>query len=88
MPSAAEKLLERMRQSKAGWRRADLDKLYSGFGFEILRGKKHDIVRHPKYAQLRTVLPRHTYLAKGYVDYAVKLVDRLLELEKESRHEG
>ena len=84
MASKAEKLLERMRQSKNGWKRADLDTLYSGFGFAISHGKSHDIIRHPEFPDLRTVLPRHNYLAKGYVEQALKLVDRLLQLRKEA----
>ncbi len=84
MPSKAEKLLERMRHSKSNWKRADLDKLYAGFGFDILHGSNHDIVKHPRFPQLRTTLPRHRELARGYVEYAVKLIDRLLELQQES----
>lgn len=82
MTSKAEKLLERMRQSKDKWRRRDLDTLYEGFGFIITHGKSHDIVKHPEFPELRTTLPRHNYLAKGYVEYAIKLVDKLQELQK------
>jgi hypothetical protein len=84
MPSKAGKLLEQMRNSKSNWKRADLDKLYEGFGFVISHGGNHDIVKHPDFPQLRTSLPRHRVLAKGYVEFAVKLVDRLLELQKGS----
>lgn len=84
MPSKAEKLLEQMRNSKSNWKRADLDKLYEGFGFAISHGGNHDIVKHPKFPHLRATLPRHRELAKGYVEFAVKLIDRLLELQKES----
>ncbi|MDI6770316.1 MAG: type II toxin-antitoxin system HicA family toxin [Anaerolineales bacterium] len=84
MPSKAEKLLEQMRNSKSNWKRADLDKLYEEFGFVISHGGSHDIVKHPDFPLLRTSLPRHRVLAKGYVEFAVKLVDRLLELQKES----
>jgi hypothetical protein len=84
MPSKAEKLLEQMRTSKSNWKRADLDKLYKGFGFVISHGGSHDIVKHPTFRELRATLPRHRELAKGYVEFAVKLIDRLLELQKES----
>lgn len=84
MPSKAEKLLEKMRNSKSNWKRADLDKLYEGYDFVILHGANHDIVKHPNFPQLRATLPRHRELAKGYVEFAVKLIDRLLELQKES----
>ena len=82
MPSKAEKLLEQMRRSKSNWKRADLDKLYEGFGFVISHGGSHDIIKHPNFSELRTTLPRHRELAKGYVEFAVKLIDRLLELQK------
>jgi hypothetical protein len=85
MPSKSEKLLEQMRTSKSNWRRVDLDKLYQGFGFVISHGGNHDIVKHPNFPQLRATLPRHRDLAKGYVEFAVKLIDRLLELQKESK---
>lgn len=85
MPSKAEKLLEKMRNSKSNWKRADLDKLYEGYDFVILHGGNHDIVKHPDFPQLRATLPRHRELAKGYVEFAVKLIDRLLELQKESK---
>ncbi len=81
MPSKAEKLLEQMRNSKSSWKRADLDKLYEGFGFIFSHGSNHDVVKHPDFPQLRATLPRHRVLAKGYVEFAVKLVDKLLELQ-------
>jgi hypothetical protein len=84
MTSKAAKLLERMRQSKSNWKRVDLDKLYEGFGFVISHGKSHDIVKHPEFPQLRATLPRHSYLAKGYVEYTIRLIDKLLELKKEA----
>ena len=82
MPPKAKKLLEQMRNSKSNWKRADLDKLYEGFGFVIPHGANHDIVKHSALPQLRATLPRHRELAKGYVEFAVKLVDKLLELQQ------
>jgi predicted RNA binding protein YcfA (HicA-like mRNA interferase family) len=82
MTSKAEKLLEQMRNSKTGWKRADLDKLYKGFGFVIKHGSNHDIMKHPDFPELRATLPRHRELARGYVEFAVKLIDRLNELQK------
>ena len=55
--------------------------LYEGFGFEIEHGSKHDKVYHPKYPRLIEGLPRHRKLPKVYVSNAVKLVDKLIELE-------
>jgi hypothetical protein len=83
MPSKAEKLLEQMRNSRSNWKRADLDTLYEGFGFAMTHGGSHDIVKHPDFPELRATLPRHRVLAKGYVEFAVKLIGRLLELQKE-----
>ena len=88
MTQKAIKLLERMRRSKAGWKRYDLDQLYEGFGFVITHGSNHDIVKHPTYPRLRATLPRHTYLARGYVEYAIKLIDQLIALEKQEDRSG
>ena len=82
MTAKAKKLLEQMRASKSNWKRSDLDKLYEGFGFIITHGANHDIVKHPDFPILRTTLPRHRELARGYVEFAVKLVDKLLELQQ------
>jgi hypothetical protein len=84
MPSKAEKLLEQMRNSKSNWKRDDLSKLYIGFGFIITHGANHDIIKHPDFPRLRTTLPRHRVLAKGYVEFAVKLITELQALQKES----
>ena len=81
MTSKAYKLLEKMRRSKSGWKRHDLDQLYEGFGFIIIHGSNHDIVKHPNFPLLRTTLPRQNYLAIGYIEQAIKLIDKLLELE-------
>jgi hypothetical protein len=81
--SKPEKLLKRMRRSAAGWKPADLAKLYEGFGFEIRHGSRHDVIIHSRYPQLRTTLPRHKPIAKAYIAEAVKLVDKLRELEQQ-----
>ena len=87
MTSKAQKLLERMRRSKSNWKKIDLEKLYEGYGFIITHGATHDIVKHPDFPELRTTLPRHNYLAKGYVEFAIKLVNRLLEQRNEAPDE-
>jgi len=78
----AKKLLEGMRQSKNNWSLEELYALYKGFGFDIRQGSNHPIAKHLKYPQLRGTLPNHTKFATGYISHAVKLVDKLLELEK------
>ncbi|MDP1714136.1 MAG: hypothetical protein Q8L41_05265 [Anaerolineales bacterium] len=86
MGEEAVKLLEKMRVSKAGWTRNDLDRLYTGFGFIIKSGRgPHDKVYHPDYPFLITFVPRHRKLLEVYVSQAIKLIDRLKELQ-ESQH--
>lgn len=77
----AEKLLSRMRASKSGWGEKDLESLYVGFGFQYQEGGKHRLYSHPKYPELYATVGRHKSLAKGYISTAVKLIDRLKELE-------
>lgn len=84
MPRKASKLLQKMRNSSAGWKRADIIALYEGYGFVIStgsnRGAKHDKIAHPEFPQLVTFLPRHTELARAYVREAVRLVSQLIAL--------
>jgi len=89
MSSSAEKLLERMRRSRTGWKRADLDTLYTGFGFQIRHGGSHDIVWHPDYPHLRDTLARHRKMPPVYVTDAIKLIDELRRMqdEQEESHE-
>ena len=72
-----------MRRSTDGWKRSDLDRLYSGFGFTVRHGAKHDVVAHPDFPRLRTTLPRHRQIARGYVLFAVELIDELKKLSEE-----
>ena len=76
MPSEAEKLLERMKRS-------DLERLYTGFGFRIEPGRgPHDKVFHPDFPQLITRLPRHRRVYEYLVTQAIRLIERLQELQK------
>ena len=79
-------LLEQMRKSKSNWKKGDIERLYTEFGFIIRHGNSHDVVTHPEYPKLRATLARHRALPKGYVQFAVKLVDQLLELMKEGNN--
>lgn len=79
--SPAEKLLERMRQTKAGWGYADLDSLYRGFGFEVREKGKHAMYIHPNFPELRATVARHGSLPIGYISHGVKLMDKLKRLE-------
>lgn len=84
--SKSEKLLEKARRSKTGWRRSELDALYQSFGFVIESRRKHDIVYHEDYLTegIRTTLPRSNKVNPVYVGEAVKLIERLIELRKNS----
>ena len=79
--ASVERLLERMRRSKAGWRLADLEKLYVGLGFEAREGGKHRIYIHPEFPELRATVTRSRSLAKGYIEHALHLAKRLKEME-------
>jgi hypothetical protein len=83
MSTGAEKLLERMRQTKTGWKPRDLISLYEGFGFVVTNRTNHVIVKHPDFPELRATIPRHNYLLKPYVATAVKLVEKLMVLQQE-----
>ena len=82
MSPRVEKLLERMRRSKANWKRRDLERLYRGYGFVIEHGAKHDIVVHPDFPQLMQTLPRHREAKKGYVKDAIALIEMYLKLQE------
>jgi hypothetical protein len=82
-PEKRLELLEQMRRSKSNWRKEDIEKLYREFGFIVRHGSSHDVVTHPEFPKLRATLARHKALPKGYVQFAVKLIDQLLELQKE-----
>ncbi len=80
MSAKAQKLLERMRNSHANWKRRDIDALYAGFGFRISHGSNHDHVSHPEYPDLRDTLPRHRKVPIYIVRNAIRIVDKLIEL--------
>ena len=80
-----EKLLLRMRRSKSGWGQDDLQALYLGFGFIEFEGGKHRRYTHPKYPFLQATVGRHNSLAKGYIETALELIDRLQMLEAEEK---
>lgn len=92
MPPKAVKLLERARNSKAGWSSKDLLELYKGFGFSIREGRgSHVVISHADYPDnklLRAVVPIQTKeLPKAYVSNAVKAIETLLTLKGEADHD-
>ena len=88
MPASAEKLLDRMRNSKAGLGAEDLHTLYVGFGFEFRQGGNHVIYIHPEFPELRATVARHRSLAVGYIHHAINLIDKLKTLRAEGADEG
>jgi len=88
MPSAAEKLLARMRQSKHGWGQGDLEALYKGFRFSWRDKGKHRVYTHPKYPGIIATVARHNKLAIGYIQHAISLIDAINVTEGATREEG
>lgn len=78
-----DKLLEKMRRSKTGWRFNDLEKLYTKYGFEKYEGGKHTMYIYPGFPELRATVTRHKSLAIGYIQHAIKLIDKLNKLKEE-----
>ncbi|GBE01459.1 hypothetical protein BMS3Bbin06_00307 [bacterium BMS3Bbin06] len=76
MPKA-EKLLERMRATKAGWGYDDLDRVYIGYGFNKREGSSHAFYYHPEHPDICATVSRNRKLAKGYISDAIKNIDEL-----------
>ncbi len=85
MSSRAEKLLERMRRSKSGWKRKDIESLYEGFGFVLHHGAKHDYYKHPDYPYLRDTLKRSRTVPEYNVRKALRLIDRFIAMKDTMR---
>lgn len=78
-----DKLLEKIRNTKAGWSDREIFKLLSSFGF-VSREKKHTVYSHPEHEDLNLVVPRAKELKKVYPREVEKLIDRLRERSDES----
>ena len=85
MSRKAIKILERMRRTKTGWRPHHFHTLYLGFGFNMIKKRKHDVFFHPDFPEIRDTIPRHDreFRSKGYAKDAVANIDLLLRLKKE-----
>ena len=85
MPRKGEKLLQRARQTRAGWTAQDLIALYEAYGFRVRQGRgSHVVVSHPQFEGLTALIPVHAKeLSKPYVATAVKNIERAIELESE-----
>jgi hypothetical protein len=79
---AAQKMLERMRNSPSGWGQRDFERLFLGFGFIRKEGKKHTIYFHPRFLDLWISVPRHNTLREWVARDAVKLLDEVIQRSK------
>ena len=71
-------LLTRMQQTPFGWGQADFRRVYRAYGFEVIEGKRHMVVRHPDHPDLVTTVARHRELPPVYARTAVRLIQELL----------
>ncbi|HEY59901.1 MAG TPA: hypothetical protein G4N92_04335 [Anaerolineae bacterium] len=84
MNSKGRKLLERAKNSPAGWRSNGLIKLYEQFGFEIRQGKNDINDIHPTYKNLRASISKSSgELSPAYTRHAVKMIEKLIEYKGE-----
>lgn len=84
MPSKADKLLKRLRQTQKGWTAKELLILYQHFGFDIKSGSKHDIITHPDFSELRDTLTRSSgEISPDYARDALKSIEKVLEKDKQ-----
>ena len=82
MARGDEKLLARMKATKAGWGWGDLQALYSSFGFDIRDRGKHTVFIHPEWKSLRATVARHRSLPVGYIQTAIRLITELKRLRE------
>ena len=71
-------LLTRMRQTPFGWGQDDFRRLYRAYGFDVIEGRRHIVVRHPHHPDLTTTVARHQELPPAYARTALRLIDELL----------
>jgi len=74
-----QKLLDRARNSQAGWRKGDLDRLYTAWGFVADERKRHTVYEHPDHPDLIAVVTRSSgEISKAYVADAISLIEELI----------
>lgn len=71
-------LLQRMERTPFGWGQEDFRRLYRAYGFEVIEGRRHIVVRHAEHPDLNTTVPRHRELPPVYARTAVRLIKELL----------
>lgn len=81
MTSKAQKLLQKLRDTKRGWNYRDLHTVLRGAGFEW-RESKHRVYRHPEHPELGSYpIPRDDDLAPQYARDVERLVDAVTPQE-------
>jgi hypothetical protein len=89
----AEKYFEKLKQRNFfGWHAHELQTLYLGYGYKMIRGSKHNIFIHNEFshvAELRRTLPRHAQeLGPGYARKALSAIQLVLELRERGNREN
>lgn len=77
----AMRILAAMEASAANKTQKDMEKVASGFGFDIWEGKNHTTYQHSKYHELMGQWPRHGEVDAVYVKQLIKTIKRLEERE-------
>jgi hypothetical protein len=67
---------------KGDYSPTQFDTLYTGFGFDKREGR-HVVYTHREHRQLVATVARHRKLDVGYTKDAIKIIERLKELEGE-----
>lgn len=79
----AHDLLGRMQQTPSGWGQEDFRRLYRAYGFDVIEGKRHIVIRHPDHPDFHTTVARHQELPPVYARTAVRLIAELLRRSPE-----
>ena len=69
-------MARRTSRSRRAWTSRTM--LYRAYGFEVIEGGRHIVVRHPEFPDLNTTVARHNELDPAYARTAVRLIDELL----------
>lgn len=77
-----EKVFEKMRRTKDGWKPQDFEVLYIGFGFVQSQSRRHTKYQHPQHPELWTMVSRSEPLSRAYAHDAIELIDTLQRLER------
>jgi hypothetical protein len=80
--SRGEKLLIRMRASKADWSVGEALTVYRWAGFTVREGARHIVVQHPDFPWLAATITRSSPLPTGYIQALLELVARAEECRK------